>query len=65
MRVRTGRFADLSVGCIYVANGGLHAGAVFAADNGDFGIGKLESSVDAFVAKIGQDCNISDRLRTE
>ncbi len=40
-------------GTLYVAIGGNHDRAVYEADNGDYGIGRVASDIDDFVAGLG------------
>jgi len=40
-------------GTIYVAIGGDHNRAVYEADNGDYGIGRVTNDIDYFVASLG------------
>lgn len=40
-------------GTIYVAIGGDHDRAVYEADNGDFGIGRVADDLDDFIASLG------------
>ena len=45
--------ANSGDGTIYIAIGGDHNRAVYEADNGDYGIGRVAADIDDFVASLG------------